>query len=189
MKSVYIFVLSLVLLVLQKDEEHSVQVDIKDESQLYIKGTSNVNTFRCHYKKPIQTERLKIAYEDVDNGWLLEGASLYIESTSFDCGGKKINRDFKDLVKSDQFPSIRIEVCRLLNYDDFIKAQVEISIAEQSKFQDINVYTEEGDSRTDFKSVLDVNITDFNLEAPTKMMGLIKVDEEISIHITLNLEL
>lgn len=168
--------------------ENKVEVDIKKGSHLYIEGTSNVNKFKCHYEKLIHFQGFIVAYEAVDQVWQLEEAVLQIESSSFDCGGRNINNDFRDLVKSDQYPKIKIEVCRLFEHHDFLKAQVEISIANHSKSHDIKIFKEEDKSAINYKSTLKLNINDFNLIAPRKMMGLIQVDEEISIHVNLNIE-
>jgi hypothetical protein len=40
-----------------------------------------------------------------------------------------------------------------------------------------------------YNATLNLNIEDFNLDAPIKAMGLIKVHEEISIHVNLRLGL
>lgn len=69
-----------------------------------------------------------------------------------------------------------------------LQALIEITIAGKSKSFPIEISLEEGKD-TNYSSVLELNIEDFNLEAPTKMMGLIKVNNEIAINISLHVDI
>ncbi|MFD0931574.1 YceI family protein [Psychroflexus salinarum] len=188
MKVVSILFLSLFSLLLHRDIENRVEVEIKEGSHLYIKGTSNVNRFTCDYLKPIKPNSFTLSYEDIKNGWIIEDAQLQLESTSFDCGGRRINKDFEELVKSSQFPSIQIEVFEIIPEKSKLQANIKVSIAGVTKSLPVFVTLEKGEDIT-YTSVLKLNIEDFNLDTPTKMMGLIKVHEEISIHVNLRLGL
>lgn len=170
------------------NEKNKIEVQIKEGSYLFIKGTSNVNTFTCNYHKPIKPQVSIFTYQDHKNGWLLDDAELSLESTSFDCGGRRINNDFKELVKSNHFPSIKIEVFEIRPKESNFKARIGVSIAGVTQTLFVSVVLENAKDNT-YTSILKLNIEDFNLDAPTKMMGLIKVDEEISIHVNLCLEL
>lgn len=189
MKFVGILILSLFsLLFIQNDHDKRIEVKIKEGSHLFIKGTSNVNKFTCDYTKSIEPKKFTLSFKDLENGWLIENAQLQLESSSFDCGGRRINRDFKELVKSSEFPSIQIEVCEITPSKSNLQTKIEVSIAGVKKSLPVFVNLEEGEETT-YTSILKLNIEDFNLETPTKMMGLIKVDEEISIHINLKIGL
>jgi hypothetical protein len=188
MKVVYILFFSLLSLLLRTDIENKIEIKIKEGSRLYIKGSSNVNAFTCNYVKPMKPKKFIVFYDEIENGWQLEDAKLYLESNSFDCGGKNINRDFEELINVEQFPFIQIEVLEVNPFDSNFIAVLAISIAGKTQFLPVKISSEDGRITT-YTSVLKLNIEDFDLDTPTKMMGLIKVHEEISIHVDLRLQL
>lgn len=187
MKLFSILFLSLFLILQHESVENKIEVIIKEDSRLFIKGTSNVNQFTCDYKKPLEPQSLSLIYEEIEKSWVLQDAELFLKSTSFDCGGRKINKDFQELIKSSQFPSIQIEVCEIKPEDSHLTAKIEVSIAGITKPFPVTIAID-NDKDSTYTSILKLNIEDFDLKAPTKMMGLIKVHEEISIHVNLHLE-
>jgi hypothetical protein len=188
MKLISIIVLSLFSMLLNRDAENKVEVKILEGSHLYINGTSNVNEFTCDYLKPIQPKSFTLSYENIENGWLIEDAQLQLESGSFDCGGRRINKDFEELVKSNKFPVIQIEVYEIMPKRANFQAKIVMTIAGVKKSLPVLISLQEG-KEINYNATLNLNIEDFNLDAPTKAMGLIKVHEEISIHVNLRLGL
>lgn len=186
MKLVSILFLSLFSLLMHRDTENRVEVKIMEGSHLYINGTSNVHEFTCDYLKPIQPKSFTLLYENIENGWLIEDAQLQLESGSFDCGGRRINKDFEELVKSNKFPVIQIEVYEIMPEKTNYHAKIEVTIAGVRKSLPVLISLQE-DEEINYTATLNLNIEDFNLDAPTKAMGLIKVHEEISIHVHLRL--
>jgi hypothetical protein len=79
--------------------------------------------------KPIQPKTFTLSYENIENGWLIEDAQLQLESGSFDCGGRRINKDFEELVKSNKFPVIQIEVYEIMPKRANFQAKIVMTIA------------------------------------------------------------
>lgn len=165
----------------------SLKISIKEGSHFYIKGTSNVNTFTCHYQKPIARQTLYLSYQDQNKGWLIENATLALESISFDCGGRRINNDFEDLIKAEEYHSIKIEVCEIQPLGNDFEATLHVSIAGETQVLPVNVVKHKENS--EFISSFKLDIEDFSLDKPTKMMGLIKVHNTIEVHVSLNLRI
>lgn len=188
MKILDVIFLFLFSLFFQDYNNNEIEIQIKEGSHLFIKGTSNVNTFTCSYLKPIVPKTFILEYEDLENGWEFEDAQLQLESTAFDCGGRRINKDFKELIKTSEFPSIEIDVSEVTTKGSNFLAAVQISIAGKTQSIPVEISLKNQDSFI-YTSVLRLNLEDFNLELPSKMMGLIQVHEEISIHINLHLDL
>src|SRR5690606_38238619 len=105
----------------------------------------------------------------------------------FDCGGKGINRDFHGLLKSDIYPKIIIKLKEIKLYPNkknTADALIEIEIAGKS--QTYHMKTEYFKNQNwIINGELKLNIQDFNLEAPKKMLGLIVVSESIEINFKL----
>lgn len=188
MKTLVIIWFSLISMLCIDKANNEVKVEVKEGSFLYIKGTSNVNTFTCDYLQPITPKTYTIIYDKFNKGWQLDKAQLNLKSTAFDCGGRGINRDFKELINANQHPFISIKVRKINCVDTNYQGVLDISIADKTESIPVQISEEQG-SPTTYKSTLKLNIKDFGLETPTKMMGLIKVHEEILIHVNLNLEI
>jgi len=164
----------------------TADIYIKKGSHISISGSSNVNCFTCHYTKSIAQGCQEINYEYDNNTFSLKNAEIDLESSAFDCGGKMINKDFNTLMESDEHPHVKInfEQIRVKNNDFEVIANIEI--ADQ-----INQYTfiiSTQDKRNYFGN-LELNIEDFGMEAPKKLLGAIKVDPNIVINFDLRLEI
>ncbi|WP_299399392.1 YceI family protein [uncultured Gelidibacter sp.] len=169
---------------------NSTSVRITPQSKLHIKGTSNVTDFTCQYNIKNLNAPIRIHYESADNVIKFEKSELILENSGFDCGGKGINRDFQDLLKSDTYPEITLSLKQIKlnpNKKNTADASIEIEIAGQkhtyhmaTKFHQNNGWHISG--------LLKLNINDFDLEAPKKMLGLIVVSEEIEINFKLVVE-
>lgn len=171
-------------------EEHNKTIYISPQSKLEIIGSSNVNNFKCVFNVKNLNKPLKIQYEKEDEVIRFKKSTLILDNSFFNCGGKGINRDFHELLKTDEHPQIFLslkEIRKKTFARNKVEALVEIQIAGVSRNYKVEV---EANRRDDLQieGRLKLNITDFNLEAPKKMMGLIVVSEEIEILFNLFLE-
>ncbi|MFG6687400.1 hypothetical protein ACGK9U_12505 [Mariniflexile sp. HNIBRBA6329] len=188
-----IFILSFLLLVSFSNRnvlKHSTSVLITPKSELYINGTSNVTNFKCIYGIKNIDAPIPVHYESINNVIRFEKTMLILENNGFDCGGKGINRDFHGLLKSDIYPKITLKLKEIRlcpNKKNTADALIEIEIAGKS--QSYHMKTEYSkDQNLIINGKLKLNIKDFNLEAPKKMLGLIVVSENIEINFKLVLQ-
>ncbi len=166
--------------------EKEIEVIISPKSKLYIKGTSNVNTFKCTFDAAQFQEAKQVHYRKKGNRLHLDGAILNLQNKSFDCGNNGINKDFHRLLKTEQFPHIELEVKEINLETNSTKALVNIRIAGIQKSYEVEIMNASKESVYD--GLLCVNIKDFDLSAPKKLMGLIAVHEDIEINFNLMLE-
>lgn len=164
----------------QQPKDNLVDIEIFPDSYLEIRGQSNINSFTCTFDSKLLQREQQVKIVPKENQLFFINTNLSLPSLYFDCGNRGINRDFKDLVKADEFPEISI---RLLDIDDRTKenitARVLITIAGEAKIYSFPV---------NFDSDLEVisgkwtlSIKDFNLEPPKKAFGIIVIKEEIEI--------
>lgn len=187
MKTLLIFLLPVLLSSFFPTDgiENTREVKIGAESTLFIKGTSSVNTFICNYDaSKLQTTKT-VGFQKTNNRLRLEGASLQLQNTGFNCGNKGINKDFHELLKTDKFPHITLDVNEIHTEGNKATSLVTITIAGIQKSYRVPVSSPE--SKNSYEGVLCINILDFNLIPPKKMMGLIVVHEEIEINFNLDL--
>lgn len=173
----FLAALSLSLTVKEKPIQH--EVFLTTESFLYIKGTSNINTFTCVYDAATLSRKVPIQYTKKNNALLFENVKMQLKNKGFNCGNRGINNDFHELLQTNTYPNINFELLRVLKNEEHIEAQVEIEIAGIKKQYKLPVNT--NGELAPIEGVLCVNITNFGLTPPKKMMGMIVVREDIEI--------
>lgn len=165
-------------------------------SSITIKGETNVNKFECSMNQPATNDSIL-----VKNIWLnqkleFQGLRLSYLVNRFDCGMKAMNSDFQELLKEDIEPYLFLQlnsITLLPGNDAFeeldVDAEVEVFIAGVRKDVKIlggKVYNKSS-AHMILKGEKDLLITDFNIEPPTKMFGLIQVTDNIRIEFSISM--
>lgn len=165
----------------------SKSVLITSNSELNIDGTSNVTDFKCRYNIKNLDRPIRIYYKKNKETITFENSVLVLENNSFDCGGRGINRDFHGLLQSDTYPQIYLKLNQIKlkpHQPNVAEALVEIEIAGiKNTYRMETKFSNEQDWK--ILGELKLNIKDFNLKAPKKMLGLIVVSDEITINFNL----
>lgn len=167
-----------------------VKVVFNSNSEVFISGTSNVNSFNCYYDTTKLESPIPVNFENDNNTLIFHSTFLELENSYFDCGHRAINKDFNKLLQSDLYPSIKIqliEINKSPELRDTFKAKVKILIGNTFNFYDFPILIVEGEVLK-VQGQLNLNLCDFNLEAPKKMLGLIVVDDEIDVNFNLFLK-
>lgn len=165
---------------------NSADVHINKGSQITISGKSNVNKFSCAYTIQIAEGCQIVNYNVFNNIITLSNAEIKLKSEAFDCGGRMINKDFKKLMKSDEYPNIIITLTQINSKENHFNVDAMIEIADQINLYTFSIIPQHGNN---YKGNLELNINDFDMEAPVKLLGAIKVDPNINIEFDLNLEI
>lgn len=164
---------------------NNTKVQILPESKLTISGDTNINEFECEFNTAHLDENTNLRYKINKSNIVFENAVLNLDNKGFDCGNKGINRDFRDLIKSDQYPEIILTLKEIdLENPELAKAKVIICIAGIEKKYQVPVEISKG-KVPHFKGKINLNIRDFKLEPPKKALGLIVVKEEIEVNFNL----
>jgi len=173
------------------------------DSRVWIEGRSNVNQFTC---ESLSYEGEATLYEDaLEEGEEIasrdEYASIRIEIDVFDleCGRGRMNRDLRDALRAEEFPKITFIFGNVLDmsaaaqdesHSSPLAMQLEIngSLSVAGTTRDIQVklvgyFLEDGRLRAvGSKSIL---MTDFNVEPPVALMGLVRAEDELTVHFDL----
>ncbi len=161
------------------EEVFQREVLITTESFLYIKGTSNINTFTCVYDAATLSRKVPVKFTKNNNTMHFKNVKMQLENKGFNCGNRGINNDLHDLLQTKKYPNIHFELLSTTKMRADIDAYVAIEIAGIKKQYKVPVQT--NGELAPLEGVLCVNITDFGLTPPTKMMGMIVVREDIEI--------
>lgn len=157
-------------------------IKILPESELIIAGSTNVNKFDCKFDIDLISDWREIRYSQEDNFLHFNDLKLHLLTKGFDCGHKKMNADFQDLLMCEKYPEIEIKINRIeLFSEEYSKAYITVMLAGEVNNYDLPVKISENRFQGKFK----MNIRDFGLQPPKKALGLIEVDEEIEVQFNL----
>ncbi|WOD42487.1 YceI family protein [Hwangdonia lutea] len=164
-------------------------VHITPESSLIIKGKTNVNKFDCEFDVQNLESSIPVLFEIEDRKMVFKETQLVLSNSCFDCGNKAMNKDFYNLLNSDEHPNIILKLKKIeghLSKNNVVNAHIDIDIAGVVNSYNLPLKFE-GEETMNVSGVLNVNICDFNLEPPKKALGLIVVDDWIQIQFQLKI--
>lgn len=180
--------LPLICLLLSGGSSFAQDVSIqKDQSKLWIEGKSNVNQFTCHaekYSALIDTPEME---QDSFN------LTVEIAVNGFECGKRKMNRDLYDALKADNHPTIDFEYKKThsLSYSDStdryeLMVNGSLTVAGHTntiEFPMSATLLDGGSLRAEGSA--DIRMSEFNVDAPTALFGLVKVNDKLTVHFEL----
>ncbi len=187
---VLFFLNSIFTVFIENDEAFKeATINFSSDSYLKINGKTNVNTFGCAFNIDAFSDAIKVNFKEYDSSVKFSNTTLRLSNIEFDCGGKAINKDFNKLLNSEEHPEIVLNLKEISKTEEDINstiATVEIIICKISKTYKIPVSV---DSKNGLyvSGLLPININDFNLKAPKKMLGMVKVSPKIEIEFSLKI--
>ncbi len=166
-----------------QQQEVSIQTVVLNESKLRINGTSNVTDFECKYANSFELDTLSHQLEISKDSILVSGDNLPLTIDSFDCGKRAINRDFKSTLKSKEYPNIDISLLEVFSENDIpTSASIAISLGGTTQKYLVSLTEEVMDDKVvSISGTQKLKLSDFNLEPPRALFGLIKVRDELVV--------
>ena len=179
-------IITVVILLSFGFSKNVTKVKITNKSEVTIKGKSNVNSFECKYNSDFIENDLQVSIARNNNKILLDGAKIAIKSTGFDCAHKMITKDFKSILKADEYPHIVINVKEINTAKENITAKLNVKIAGVEKEYLVPVIF--NSNKNNVKGLLKLNIKDFKLKSPKKLLGMVVVNDNVDINFNLFLQ-
>jgi hypothetical protein len=162
---------------------------IGPETKLIIHGQTNVNSFQCKMDCYNQLDTLSYYTDDDQCMIFFKENMMNIPIVNFDCENKMINRDFYEVLKSDRHPHVKIQFVALERWtgDTHVGGTAFITLAGVTKPFTVNYDVKSNATLLLLKGNQKICFSDFGLKAPEKMMGLIKVQDnlEVEFHLAL----
>ncbi|SHJ98770.1 hypothetical protein [Pseudozobellia thermophila] len=167
----------------------STYVAITPDSSLYIKGTTNVNTFSCLFDVTNIDNPVRVDYHREGDRIRFDETTLVLNVDCFDCGGRGINRDFREILNSEEEPHILLALKEIRPIADktAYEALLDIEIAGETNVYKVPVKVEKDNSLL-IQGDLNVRLPNHNIELPSKMFGLINIHENVEIAFKLGIE-
>jgi polyisoprenoid-binding protein YceI len=168
-----------------------------EKSKLWIEGSSNVNKFECQARTPrgfasVQ-EGPEITLRDAESENI--EIKLTIEVRSFNCGQSRMNRDLNTALQSDRHPEIIFDYERsnILSTNpgtpESYKLEVFGSLTVAGVTKEIRIEAEgiiESENKLRVKGNKVIKMTDFSVEPPVAMLGLVRANDELNVHFDLH---
>lgn len=168
------------------------------QSKLSIDGKTNVNSFTCAIAKYAGTDTLVLHEGGKNVRPVFVKGSVGLDASTFDCGMGIMTSDFRKTIKSDVYPAIVIDFIsfeRTPSYKkegiDKFKGILKISLAGATRLFEVDCSIDTQPSGLiHLKGERNFTFADFGLKPPTRMMGTIKVQEELNVkfHLVLKLD-
>ncbi len=168
---------------------------VEEESSLWIEGTSTIDDIFC--KAGVVVGYADIGPADASNpDQLKENGSvrLNIPVMEFDCGQRRMNRDFFSALQAEEHPEIQFSYSKsqlITNLEPEchpfqLKVDGTITVAGTDKDITVMVDIEPCEyNRFRLKGKKTINMKDFGIEPPRALFGLIRAHEELEVHFSL----
>jgi len=161
---------------------------IEKNSNLYIEGRSNVNSFRCDVTEYLHPDTILFYKEDQQPQFSIKGG-LTINVNGFDCHQRYMTNDLRKTLKADDYPLLRIDLLSIGNFtaaNKNIKGAVAITLSGITRKMEVDYTVQTGSGGNLYlNGSRQVLFSDFSLTPPHKLAGLIKVEEQINIRFQL----
>lgn len=169
---------------------------VEKTSTLSIAGRTNINKFCCQvteYAGPDTLMTVKEPGAAPVTGICLQGA-LRVNIENFDCRNRLMTSEFKHTLKYKQYPQLIIHFLSLERLpsgapeNGAVKGWVEVELAGASrKFEICYTSGRPGGNDLELVGVRVLGFSDFGLQAPRKMGGLVRVDDQLNVEFRLRL--
>lgn len=163
-------------------------------SSLAVNGSTNINTFQCEITNYSLPDTLTCIQKMPKGQVLPMQGRLMLDILAFDCHNKMMTNDLRKTLKYKTNPHLSIRFISINSFPDFrnpskITGVVDISLAGVTKRYEINyLFTVDNAQMIHLKGDRIVNFSDFNLTPPSKLGGIIKAKDELSVVFKLNLK-
>ncbi|MEI8084773.1 MAG: YceI family protein [Paludibacter sp.] len=165
-----------------------VSIDLQRNSSLTINGSTNLLTFKLvqNGDKLLRKTQTVKATENKNKVYLSDN-KLSIAVKNFSSNNKIALDGFLDLLKADTHPNLNVEFNYLevptIEKDESLKTKtlVSFTITGVTKQYTIPITATHVGNQYTINGNKSINIRDFGLVPPVRMMGLVKVSEWINI--------
>jgi hypothetical protein len=168
---------------------------LSKQSTLRVNGSTNINKFSCLIPEYVKPDTLTIAKVNNLQRVKISG-SIILDVQKFDCKNAMMTSDLRKTLKAKLYPKLTITFEDLSSYPDpsrsgaAIKGFVTIELAGAVKRFEIDYqFVMMGSSNLRLIGSKKVNFSDFNIDPPKRLGGMIKTNNELDVEFMLNIKI
>jgi YceI-like domain len=189
-KVLLVFMLPLFMSAVSHHPKAHVRWAVQQNSNLSVQGSSNVNRFSCIIKSIGICDTLFVTDNNA-TAVALKGC-LKIDVLAFNCHNSLIQKDLRKTLKAEEYPKMTIRFLSLkkmpllTRQSEAITGWVEVELAGTKKVMELNylfVTNTAGDIL--LNGARKFCFSDFSLQPPRKMAGLVKIKDEFDVQFQL----
>jgi hypothetical protein len=173
---------------LPDNEIANFRLTVHSLSSITILGKTNVNKYECAIAHYNGRDTLLLQAERGKGAQFTKGR-VTLEASGFDCGMRAMTKDFIKTLKADQYPDIVIEFIsfeRAIHFDkesEKFKGKINISLANTVVSSDVQCGIErDNNGFFHLAGSRNFKFSDFKLEPPSHMLGMVKVNENLTVN-------
>ncbi len=126
-------------------------------------------------------DTLSFGYNESGKTMVFTKNKMEIPVYNFDCGNPMITKDFRLTTKAAQHPYLQIAFLSLDRANKENMCKMEISLAGVTRQVSVTIITQPVGNFLQLRGNHSVCFSDFGMHAPARMMGLIKVQEDLNV--------
>lgn len=142
---------------------------IQAQNEITVTVKTNVNSFNCTVGNA--------SLRSMTNN---SKTTISIPVESFKCPKRMIEKDLQEIFESEKFPNIILTVDSLNKKSKTL--QTHIKIKNVQKNYNVSIVQTQNSIQGDQT----ISLNDFGIDPPTKMMGTVKVKDDVKINFKLN---
>lgn len=179
-------------------QERNFTIEFIEGSILSIEGKSNFNEYTCKLYDLSNNNKKKITTTRLKNKIVFDSLVVQLITDGFSCNNKIMTKTFKKTMKATEHPYIFLQLNSILLKDSVnnkpisstVLAAYSISIGGVMQNYEMDISISERDFNTYVLSgSKKLQMSDFNIDPPTAMLGLIRTENELTINFTFLLRL
>lgn len=147
------------------------------EQKVEVKGYTSVGKFTCEFQKVSQGDTIHI-----NSGSAQKALQLQIPVKDFSCGNFLLNKDFRSTLKAEDFPFAYVEVTNLREKSGELFCRLKIDLVGK-KLDFPEVHLKKVPNGFVGKLILDFQMLE--LTPPSKLGGLVKVEDQLDLELLL----
>lgn len=161
---------------LGRPKEEAVKLVIQ-ETRVAVNGRTSIGGFTCRYSDPNLRDTLFVDFSARTPDLIFD-----IVVDDFGCGNFILNKDFKKTLRSKEFPKARVRVGNIrTSNSQYLCDLTVIMVGKKLDFPNLAL-VRNADGVT---AQIDMGFSTLGLEPPSRMGGLVTVDEALKLEIFL----
>jgi hypothetical protein len=153
------------------------QTYVISEKRVSVKGKTSMGGFTCKYSEKGLKESLVMNAQNE-----LPDLNLSIIVRDFGCGNFILNNDFRKTINAEKYPTAKVQVTNWNRNQGKSFCNMFVTLAGNDlEFKNLELVPVKGG----VKANVNIQFAELGLSPPSKMGGLVKVEEELKLEIFL----
>jgi hypothetical protein len=191
---IILLILSVTCFSMKNNRAETIRWVVSQNSSLSVSGSTNINKFTCVIPSYDQVDTLTANANNRDGVAILSGM-IGLSINSFDCHNSGMTKQLQKTLKDKEFPILFVRFLSLSKLPELaikpevITGMVNIKLAGVNKRFEINYQiSQDAQKVIHLIGSRELNFSDFDLIPPTKLGGMIKTKDQLTVEFHLKMK-